>query len=56
MKIQERKPTPIREVRKLPKRAVIGEVIRNKADGFYYIGIRTQEGKQNGSDVEKDSV
>jgi hypothetical protein len=52
MNIKTRDKKPPREVRKLPKRAVEGEVIFNKADGFFYMGVRTKEDKYGGNMAE----
>lgn len=50
-----KKKPPIREVNKLPKVAVLNEVILNKADGYFYMGIETKEDK-NGSSMEETSI
>jgi hypothetical protein len=34
-----------KRVRKLPKRAVKGQIIFNKADGFFYVGVNEKEVK-----------
>ena len=48
---------PIRKVARLPKKAVLNEVIYNKADGFFYMGIDTKkEALGYGSSVEKTGV
>ncbi len=46
---------PIREVGELPKEAVLNEVILNKADGFFYMGIEIKE-EADGSCMEETSV
>ena len=54
-KVKEKEP--IRKVAKLPKKAVLNEVIYNKADGFFYMGIDTEkEAIGYGSSLEKTSV
>ena len=48
---------PIRQVRRLPKKAVENEVIFNLANNLFYIGVNIEkEDKENGSSVEKTSV
>ncbi len=51
-----KKKPPIRKVNKLPKVAVLNEVILNKADGYFYMGIETKEDKEHGSSVEETSI
>ena len=46
---------PIRKVDKLPEEAVLNEVILNKADGYFYMGIETKE-EEHGSSMEKTSI
>ena len=46
---------PIREVDELPEEAILNEVILNKGDGFFYLGIEIKE-KENGSCMEETSV
>jgi len=47
----------IRTVAKLPKKAVKDEVIYNKADGYFYMGIDTKkEAIGYGNHVEKTSI
>ena len=50
-----KKKPPIREVDELPEEAVLNEVILNKADGYFYMGIETKEAK-NGSIMEETSI
>ncbi len=50
-----KKKPPIRKVDKLPEEAVLNEVILNKADGYFYMGIESKEGK-DGSRMEKTSL
>ncbi len=45
----------IREVDTLPEEAVLNEVILNKSDGYFYIGMETKEA-QHGSSVEETSI
>lgn len=46
-----------REVATLPKVAVLNEVIFNKSDGFFYMGVETKKGgKKDGSRMEKASI
>ncbi len=52
--VKKEKP-PIREVDGLPEEAVLNEVILNKADGFFYMGIETKE-EANGSSMEKTGI
>lgn len=47
---------PIREVDKLPRVAVLNEVILNKADGYFYMGIETQKEEKNGGSLEETSI
>ena len=48
---------PIRKVSRLPKKAVENEVIYNKTDGFFYMGVDTEkEAIGYGNRVEKTSV
>ena len=35
------KVLPIRQVDELPKIAVLNEVILNKSDGYFYLGVET---------------
>ncbi|KKL62821.1 hypothetical protein LCGC14_2181330 [marine sediment metagenome] len=51
-----KKKPPIREVDKLPEEAVLNEVILNKADGYFYMGIETKEDKEHGSSMEETSI
>jgi len=51
-----KKSPPIREVESLPKVAVLNEVILNKSDGCFYMGVETKEKKKHGSRVEKASI
>jgi len=51
-----KKALPVREVDKLPKIAVLNEVIFNKGDGYFYMGVETKEVKKHGSRMEKASV
>ena len=51
----EKKP-PIREVDTLPEEVVLNEVILNKGDGFFYLGIETKEDKEHGCCLEETSV
>lgn len=54
---EPKKISPIREVETLPEVAVLNEIVRNKADGFLYMGMEFKEGvKENGSSLEKTSV
>ena len=46
---------PIRQVDKLPEEVILNEVILNKSDGYFYMGIETKEEK-NGSRMEKTSI
>lgn len=46
------KKLPIREVDTLPKDAVLNEVILNKGDGCFYMGVEIKEVK-DGSRMEK---
>ena len=51
------KPVSVKTVDKLPKIAVLDQVIFNKADGFFYLGIETNEEKaKNGNNLEKTSI
>ena len=50
-----KKKPPIREVAALPEEVVLNEVILNKGDGFFYLGVETKE-VQHGSSVEETSV
>lgn len=51
------KPVPVKIVDELPKVAVLDQVIFNKADGFFYLGIETNEKKvKDGSNLAKTSV
>lgn len=53
----KKKVPPIREVDELPEEAVLDEVILNKADGYFYMGIETKkEVRKDGSSVEKTSL
>ena len=48
---------PIRKVAKLPKVAVLNEVIYNKADGYFYMGVNTEkEAIGYGNYLEKTSI
>ncbi len=50
-----KKKPAIREVETLPEEAVLNEVILNKSDGFFYLGIEVKE-KKHGSCMEETSV
>lgn len=51
-----KKPS-VREVTALPKVAVLNEVIFNKSDGFFYMGVETKKGgKKHGGRMEKASI
>lgn len=52
------KKVPIRQVDKLPKVAVLDEVIFNKGDGCFYLGVenKKKEEKKDGCNVEETSV
>lgn len=51
------KTIPVREVETLPEVARENELIYNKSDESFYIGIDTgKEEKTNGNNVEKTSV
>ncbi len=45
----------VRQVKKLPKRAVRGQVIFNKTNGHFYMGVIEKEVK-DGSSLEETSV
>lgn len=47
---------PIKEVEELPEVANEKELIFNKADGSFYIGMETGKEKKNGDNLEKTSV
>lgn len=52
-----KKPLSIRQVDTLPRVAVLNEVVLNKADGYFYMGVDVKrEGKKHGSRMEKTSV
>lgn len=47
----------IREVEKLPEIPVLDELIFNKSDGYFYLGVENGKGvKKHGSSMEKTSV
>ena len=50
-----KKKPPIREVDTLPEEAILNEVILNKGDGFFYMGIEIKE-EADGSCMEETSV
>ena len=45
----------IRQVDKLPEEVILNEVILNKSDGYFYMGIETKE-ENYGSRMEKTSI
>ena len=48
--VKNSKKPPMRRVAKLPKVAVLDEVIFNKADGYFYLGVETKKKeKKHGS-------
>ena len=48
---------PIRKVSKLPKKAVENEIIYNKSDGYFYMGVDTEkEVIGYGNHLEKTSI
>lgn len=48
---------PVREVDRLPEVAILNEVILNKADGCFYLGVENGKGvKEHGGSVEKTSI
>ena len=54
---ETKKKPPIREVVKLPKVAILNEVIFNKSDKCFYMGVETKTGvRKHGSRVEKTGV
>ena len=53
----KKKVPPIREVSKLPKVAVLNEVIFNRKDGFFYMGVENGKGvKEHGSSLEEAGI
>ncbi len=46
----------LREVETLPEEAIEGEVILNKSDGCFYMGVNTEKEETDGSNVEETSV
>lgn len=54
---KDNKKPPIRRVAKLPKVAVLDEVIFNKGDGCFYLGVETKkEVKKHGSRMEEAGI
>lgn len=55
-----KKKSSVREVDKLPRVAVLNEVIFNKGDGYFYLGVETKnkgkEVKKHGRRMEKTSI
>ena len=45
----------IRQVKKLPKKPVEGEIIYNRGDGLFYMGVNIK-GEELGSSLEKTSL
>lgn len=58
MKKKGKKTLPIREVDTLPEIAVLNEVILNKNNGCFYLGVENnkKEVKGNGSRVEEARI
>ncbi len=58
--MEQKKPT-IREVTELPEVAILDELILNKTDGCFYLGVedgkKTKKGvRKHGSNLEKTGV
>jgi len=53
---EEAKSIPVRVVNTLPKKAVKDEVLFNKKDKCFYLGIDTEKEGTNGNHLEKDSI
>ncbi len=53
--MEDRVKPPIRQVDTLPDEAILNEVILNREDGYFYMGLEVKE-KNNGCSVEKTRI
>lgn len=54
--MEQKELSPVTIVNRLPKKVVLGKLIFNIKDGYFYKGVDTEKEVQDGNNLEETSV